>query len=421
MGEEKGIGETALSDGENAHGESAGTTEEMPKPKVSLTKMMKKPKVLSPRHPLIPPENKRGENSSQDRSDSESVKVFTDKEKNDLNEDFKAILSQNGGDHSKALFEFCYKHDVFYSNTVADPMTLTDDEDQKDKLPFSYIDVINGDQKYNGLTFFRQIKQKNFEQLYSHDLATLDLDEETQKNRLAVIDILAYDPFFDDDAADKPQLYRDMTGMLSENMRKDVAKAKAALSIVRGYNNLEKYQRKITEIMRTASIDEETQKQIDQYIKVQKTLQDSINATAEKNNFTAKGIGVNGRGMLSDVMRQISDNGIDEGVTNFYDIETSKSIEEVANISFKAQMNQINLSKTDYADILNGQCRLVREAQAMAKKAIEAERLAKEKITKQKLLEELAREYRKKKISEREIQAFIDREYHLYDGEKSGE
>jgi len=46
--------------------------------------------------------------------------------------------------------------------------------------------------------------------------------------------------------------------MLTENMRKDVAKAKAALSIVRSYNNLEKYQKKINDIMKTGEVTEET-------------------------------------------------------------------------------------------------------------------------------------------------------------------
>ena len=144
-----------------------------------------------------------------------------------------------------------------------------------------------------------------------------------------------------------------MTGMLTEGMRKDVAKAKAALAIVRSYNNLDKYQRKINEIMKAGQMDDETQKALDQLIKVSKTLQDSINQTAEKNNFTVKGIGTSGHGMLSDVMNRVNDYGIDEGVVNFYDIATSRAIEEVANISFKAQLNQVGLSKTDYADILS--------------------------------------------------------------------
>ena len=92
------------------------------------------------------------------------------------------------------------------------------------------------------------------------------------------------------------------------------------------------------------------------------------------------------------------------------------NIEEIANISFKAQLNQINLSKTDYADILSRQVELVHEAQRLAKKAQEEARLAKEKVVKQRLLEELEADYKRKGIDDDEIQEFVNREYHLYDG-----
>ena len=233
-----------------------------------------------------------------------------------------------------------------------------------------------------------------------------------------VVDILGTDPFAEDDPLDRPQLYRDAATILNDSMRKDLTKSRAALSIIRGYQNINKYQQKINEITKLETIDEDAQKQLDQYIKIQKTMQDSINQTAEKNNFTVKGIGSNGKGMLSDVMNQIEQKGIDEGITNFYDIETSRSIEEVANISFKAQLNQVSLSKTDYADIMSEQCILVRKAQRQAKDALEALRLAKEKITKQQLLQELELDYRKKGISEEEIEEFVGREYNLFDGKE---
>ena len=50
------------------------------------------------------------------------------------------------------------------------------------------------------------------------------------------------------------------------------------------------------------------------------------------------------------------------------------------------------------------------------KDSLEALRVCKGKITKQKLLEEREGEYRKKGISEEEIQEFISREYKLWDG-----
>ena len=332
--------------------------------------------------------------------------------------EFLELLQKYNKDYFKATFEYCFKHNIFYNSKIVTLLTVSSDIDQVINFPRLYLDTLDVDIDYKGQTFFDQLQLENFEKIYSEELSLSNLTESDRKNRQQVIDILSYDPFKDDDPLDKPQLYRDMATMLTEGMRKDVAKAKAALSIVRGYNNLEKYQQKITEIMRSGNVDEDTQKQLDQYMRIQKTIQDSINTTADKNNFTVKGIGSNGRGMLSDVMNQIEEKGIDEGVTNFYDIATSQSIEEVANISWKAGLNQINLSKTDYADILGDQANIVRECQEKARKAEEALRLAKEKITKQELLEELAMDYRKKNISEEEIEEFINREYRLYDGKQ---
>ena len=325
---------------------------------------------------------------------------------------YDELLTKYEGANKKALFEYCFLNNIGYISKIVNELLKTPGPVP---MPDTYLSQKEAS-KFKDVTFFEQLRQENFEKIYGEDYAVSILDEEDKKNRLQVIEILGYDPFVGDAPEDQPQLYRDMTGMLTEAMRKDVAKARAALSVVRGYSNLDKYQKKINEIMRSGAVDDETQKQLDQYIKVQKTLQDSINQTAEKNNFTVKGLGNGGKGMLSDVMNQVEEKGIDEGIPNFYDIATSRSIEEIANISFKAQMNQISLSKTDYVDILTGQCELTKKSQRIASDALEALRLAKEKITKQELLDELAEDYRKKGISESEIEEFVKREFKLYDG-----
>jgi len=362
----------------------------------------------------------------QEKEINENIEVAEELEENVTethietpeHQEFAQLYSKNNEDFAKAVFEYCFLHNLFFHEVYVNKIISSDIENKFFNMPELYIDMINNDFRCNGLNFFDQLKIENFEKIYSEDLNLLMLSEDDKKNRQACLDIIGYDPFKDEAIEDRPQLYRDLTGMLTDAMRKDIAKSKAALSIVRSYQNIEKYQRKVTELTSSGKVDEDTQKTLDQYLKVIATIQTTINQTAEKNNFTVRGIGSNGKGMLSDVMNQIEDMGIDEGITNFYDIETSKSIEEVANISFKAQLNQLNLSKTDYVEILSAQAQAVKEAQKTAAKANEALRLAKEKITKQELLIELEKDYRKKGISEEEITEFIGREYKLYDGEE---
>ena len=329
--------------------------------------------------------------------------------------EYENLVKKHQGNYLGALFEYCFKHNLYFSKDTYKWLTKGDEEEVNKKMPEIYIDTLNADPTLFGLTFFDQIKMENFEKIYSEDLSLLTLSEDDKKNRQQAIDILGYDPFQEENESDRPKLYRDLAGMLSEGMRKDIVKSKAALSIVRSYQNIEKYQQRVSELMSTGKTDADTQDKIDQYLKVINNIQNSVNQTAEKNSFAVKGIGTSGRGMLSDVMNQIEEKGIDEGITNFYDIATSNAIEEVANISFKAQLNQLNLSQTDYADILANQAELVRKAQRTAKDSVEALRLAKEKITKQELLDELAADYRKKGISEEEIEEFINREFRMYE------
>lgn len=332
---------------------------------------------------------------------------------------FLMLLKHYKGDYKKSLFEFCYKYNIFYDSDTFYLLTKGGEDTVFQSFPKIYIDTINSDFRFKDLDFFSQLKMENFEIIYKEQKQLLGLDEDAKTNRIAILDIFAYDPFANDPIEDRPQLYRDLAGMANDSMRKDIAKQKAALNIVRSYKNIELYERKITELTNSGQVDEKAQEKLDSYMSIIAKIQDSVNKTAEKNNFTVKGIGSSGKGMLSEVMNTIEEKGIDEGITNFYDISTSRSIEEVADISFKAQLNQINLSKTDYADILSNQCELVREAQKKAKDAIEALRLAKEKITKQELLEELEYEYKRKNISEEDIKELINREFHLFDGKNS--
>lgn len=326
------------------------------------------------------------------------------------------LVSKHGGDYRKAMFEYCFRKNRFYSKPTLDSLLKGDSDESYAALPESYDAAIEADSRFAGLDFLSQIKQENFERIYSEKLDLLALSDDDKKSRQQIIEVFSYDPFKDEAIEDRPQLYRDLAGMTTEGMRKDVAKQKAALSIVRSYSNIEHYQRKITELSNSGDSGEEVQKQLDSYLKVISNIQATINQTAEKNNFTVKGLGSNGRGMLSDVLNQVGNQVVDSAVTNFYDIDTSKAIEEVADISWKSMLHQVNLSNTDYADILTNQAAIVKESVRIAKDATEALRLAKEKITKQALLDELAEDYRRKHISEEEIEEFLGRELQVSDG-----
>ena len=340
-----------------------------------------------------------------------------------LRKRFEGLKSAYGGDIKSAMFQLCFENNWFYgeniiSKLLADPKAATDFLEE-------YMMEIHGNPKYKDLNFFSQLKRENFNKLYSEDLSLLALNDEDKKNRQQIINIIGYDPFAREKDEERPGLYRDLTGLLTDSMRKDIPKQKAAIEIIRSYANIDKYQKKINQLMAMAEADpkpegynpEAASEMINDCLSTIAKIQTNINQTTKENGFSSgRNIGSGGRGMLSDVMTQCEELGYDKGITNYYDVATSKSMKEVADISFRAMLDQVKFGATDYAEILMEQAKIVRDAKQYMQETREAMRLLKEKLTKQELIEELANDYRRKGISEEEIDEWISREYNLYDG-----
>lgn len=330
---------------------------------------------------------------------------------------YDELIRKYKGDYKKAMFEYCYLKNIPFCSEHFDLLLKHGDITLFDKMPQIYIDTIMADNRYNDTTFFEQLRMDNFENIYNEDLTMSTLPEESRRDREQIIKIIGYDPFEETPLEDKPQLYRDLTGMLTDSMRKDIPRAKAAVEVVTGYNNIRKYQERVNSLINSGQVDDDTQKKLDKHLEMIAKIQASVSAISEKNGFTnSKAIGANGKGMLSDVMMTIDEHMYDPGITNYYDIATSKSIQQISDISFKAMLSQVKLTGQEYVEILSEQNKIVREAQEKMRALKEALRIAKSLIVKDKLIEQLKKEYLKKGIDEADIEEFINREYEMWDG-----
>lgn len=332
-------------------------------------------------------------------------------------QEYLALVQKHSGDHRSAIFEYCFKNNIPFSEEEFNLAVKGGSDEVYAKLPQSYVDTVNADIRLHNVTFFDQLRLDNFEHIYSEEMVVAGLPEESRKDREQIVKIIGYDPFAKNPLEDKPQLYRDLTGMLTDSMRKDVPRAKAAVEVVTGYNNIRKYQDKVNQLINSGQLDDDTQKQLDKHLEMIAKIQASVIAISEKNGFTnSRSLGSNGKGMLSDVMNTIDEHMYDPGITNYFDIATSKSIEQISDISVKSMLNQIKLTGQEYVEMLTEQNKIVHEAQSKMRALKEALRIAKSLIVKDKLIEQLKVEYRKKGISEEDIEEFINREYNMWDG-----
>lgn len=330
-------------------------------------------------------------------------------------EAYKRAASECKGDPVGAIFRFCFDKNVFYHEKYAKACVA--DNVLCASLPDSYLDMLNGNPSLKGLTFFSQIKREGFEAAYADELDALDLAPEDRKNRQQILSIVNYDPFIKEPLEDRPQMYRDLAGLLNDSMRRDVPKRNAAIEVVRDYATIGRYQRRMAILESSGKDDKETRDGIDNCIKMISKMQDTINKLTKENGFSSgKAIGASGRGGLSEVMAMCEEKGYDPGAPNIYDIETSRAITEVAEISTRAMLNQVNLSGTDYAEILTQQCKKVLEYRDAAMRALEGMRIAESKLEKQAILEEYRGELMAKGIDEADILEILNQEIHMYDG-----
>lgn len=326
---------------------------------------------------------------------------------------FLQLRQQYQGDAEKAFFEYCFRTNLIYDRFVWDGIVSDGGSEYMDSLPESYEKIINADPKYKDRTFFGQIKLSNFNDLTQNDLVEDGLTETDKEHRTKIIKITGYDPFLKDKPEYRPDMYRALATMLTEDMKNDVPKQKAAISIVQNYANIEKYQ-KILDSMVEHSSGSDDNKQVKDLSDMISKMQASVNQTAKENNFTGSKALSGGKGTLSSVMDKANQSGIDEGITNFYDIKTSASFKQVADKSFAAMLDQLKLQDSDYREILIGQVKLVKESIRVSWMAREALRLAKKEIKKQDLLDELALEYRAKGLSEKDVDDYLSKEYILH-------
>lgn len=235
------------------------------------------------------------------------------------------------------------------------------------------------------------------------------LCEEDQKNRREILKIFRYDPFENETIHDQKQLYRDLVSMCDEAIGEDLPKMRGAITLVRSYLRADR----LTEAIQKLSIDAET---MIEHAKELKTMTEMLTKETEMITKTVKDFGFaeryataksRGSGTLGAVVRDIENFNYDDGKVNLYDIETSASMQQAADISAAAMIKQISLSEAEYSDMLKEQREKLAELYRENKRLREENRLIYKQITKQELLKELAQDLESKGLGRREIQAMV--------------
>lgn len=315
----------------------------------------------------------------------------------------------------KAIYNFCISFDVYYNSTFANDIAMADIP----SMISVYFRRYSLDGKSNRTFADSDIFVKKKKKAESSDVDENDdsLTEEDLKNRREILATFHYDPFEKELPEDKKKLYRNLVTMIDQTMSEDLVRQRAAIEIVRTFARIDKW----TEAINEMSADPQTMLQNSKDIKTlidAKTKETDMVTKFSKDHGFAERYAMaksKGAGTLGAAMRDMEEFHFDDGKVNLFDIKTSKSILQAAQISTEAMMKQLSLSEADYVDMLKKQREEVTRLNQENDRLKETNRLIYKQITKQELLKELLTDLRQKGLGEEEVASLVAAEIHYDD------
>lgn len=289
--------------------------------------------------------------------------------KNCLEEEYAGLYKKYGRS-DLAIYYLCRKVDCYYS-TVAFEGAESSSLKLGQSLVSSYFRMLNSLTTISntGVSF---ADSKNFldleileDKYRTGKVATENGDNQpvvspdvfTEADEIAKKDCikqLGYDPFFDNTKSEQKFLYTALLPFLDDATLQDAFKLPIVIELVKSLGQVEKLNKTFNSMMASTENIEENSSKISTLISSKDKLYRSILAMAKDNGISIQ-YAVNksqGAGTLSKIVKDLEEIGLREAKVNLFDVETSESMRQVADISNNSIMQQINLQESELWDMI---------------------------------------------------------------------
>ncbi len=204
--------------------------------------------------------------------------------------------------------------------------------------------------------------------------APLNWSKEDAQNKNKIMKIIGYDPwdYFEDE--DKKIVYKDFLNILELGMEDDFSKLQAAIQIVNSFFKIRNMEKEFAKKQKENASMTELKALSDLLAKERKAISDFTKDQGFSERYSAAK--AKGENTLSGMMNKMNNSQYEKILLNAYDIETSKSMQQVADMSFQAVMKQISLSDSEVWQICQSQLVQIKDLQKELDKVKEDLRLA---------------------------------------------
>lgn len=302
---------------------------------------------------------------------------------NELYEDAKFKYK----DEKMALIIVSHYLDIYFSEDLY--------ESRKGDANFSlgnYLKGINLGQ-YKAKNFTTYLVNALKDKADSTDETSTDTEEvkwsaSDKKNKNYVLQTIGYDCFSDESYTDSNRrfLFNTLADYLTDDIIEDPHKMQCVISMVKTTLQVENVDKLINCEFRQKLPDNTLIKSLTE---IKDKLSRTINSSANENGISAKssGKGNKGSNTLTNIMKEMSENGFEEIKVNIVDIKLSNSYKEIATDNARALFDELNYTSDDFARMVATQSELIVDYQDKIMKLEEEIRLF--KIENKKLRAEL--------------------------------
>ena len=199
-----------------------------------------------------------------------------------------------------------------------------------------------------------------------------------KQNMNYCISVCGYDPFENCGMTDLDRKYcfNILAGYCdSQGVSEDGHKVQSVIQITQSQLQCRKLDEFINAELMSQSPDESRIKNLST---TKKQLLDAIAKIAQDNNISSAYNQNSKKGM--NTLSSKADNGFESIYVNCFDIETCKAMEQIAEISNQAIMNELCLDSSDYSDMVKEQRGMITELDKKAKALEEENRILKNRI-----------------------------------------
>ena len=236
---------------------------------------------------------------------------------------------------------------------------------EKKKIVEKYLDI-----KSAGLEEENNIKQKQEE--------IIKWNSSDIKNKSYVLQTVGYDCFDDESYVDenKKFLYNTLADYLTDDVIEDPHKMQSVIALVKTTLQVENVDRLINRELKKTQPDKDLIKSLTD---IKEKLSRTINSSANDNGISAKGSGKGSKGSntLTNIMKEMAENGFEEIKTNIVNVKMSNSYKEISKENARALFDELNNTSDDYARMVATQAEMIDGYQTKITQLEEAIRLLK--------------------------------------------